>query len=612
MKKILYFVSLCLILFPLGSCSRFLEEVSPTSLSEATVYNTPEALESQIFGVYQSLNQNRLWLGSQYEFLQCGSGLITWKSQRTTNEYVDQLRFTKYSTTTECNANLFSQVYTGVNRCNRLIDNLPASPVEEAYKVEIEAEARLVRAIMYFLAVRLWGDVPLIVHSPQNLSEVHSPRTAWYKVYMQVLEDLEFAQEHMRDKARQEAVNPGKGRPFNMAATALKSSVYLTIGSLLSSPDDNFWDSSKDATLIAEGKDPRTPDFSPCGIKTAKDAFQLAYDTAKEVMDSGAYSLVGNYFKLFTWTDPEDFALPERILTIQSTDKAGTSFAAVRTLPQNPPYTSNYNTTNNNWGRVRPDRFLINEIIRRTGGVMGTGDYDSEIYVSTEDPRFDASFLHQFTNLKNTVLSCYPHASIMSTNNSTYLPYFRKYSDPSFDVTNGRADCYMLRYAEIYLIRAEAAAMLSDGPGDMLWDEAFDLIEILHARARASFDPRTETAPRSVTFPRWDPDSFTSKEELRDAIVWERLIELTGECHEWFDTHRYGATWLRDNIALPKNAFTELECNEDFYMYAVQMLRPHPETVQDIRKGLLCAFPEPEIRQNTSLTAADQNDFYWQ
>ena len=43
MKKILYFVSLCLIMFPLGSCSRFLEEVSPTSLSEATVYNTPEA-----------------------------------------------------------------------------------------------------------------------------------------------------------------------------------------------------------------------------------------------------------------------------------------------------------------------------------------------------------------------------------------------------------------------------------------------------------------------------------------------------------------------------------------------------------------------------------------
>ena len=597
----------------LPCCSGFLDEETKTALSEATVYSTEEALESQLFGVYQGMNQNRLWLGTQHEYLHPASGLLVWKGQRTDAERLDQIKFGKYSTTGDGNSTLFTQLYVGINRCNRLLDNLPDSPVDEAYKTEVEAECKFVRALFYFMAVRLWGDVPLITHSPKNLSEVHNPRTAWYKVYAQILDDLTFAEEHMRDKSRQESVNPGKGRPFNMAATAIKSSVYLTIGSMLSSPDDNFWDSSRDQARLAAGRDPRTPDFSACGIRSAADAFTLAYDCAGAVMESGAYSLVDNYFKLFTWKDPEDFFLPERIVTVQSTNNSGACYIANRSLPQNPPHTSNYTSVNANWGRVRPDRFFINEFIRRTGGAMGSGDYDSDIYVSTEDPRYDATFFHSFKNLNGSQITCYPHASITTTTASTYLSYFRKYADPTYDAGNGRCDCYVMRYAEIYLIRAEAAAQLSSGVGDDYWNEAFDLIEVLHDRARKSFDTWTETEPRNTTYPKWDQADFTTKEQLRDAIVWERFIEMAYEAHEWFDTHRYGATWLKDNIAVPKNDFTELENQQFTALYIYYTLRPHPETVPEIRKGLLCAYPQIEFLQNTGLDISiDQNDFYWQ
>ena len=613
MRRIIILFACCLVGVWTSSCSKFLEEKSTTYYDEETVFSTPEALESQLFGVYQGMNQSRLWLGSQYEFLQAGSGLIIWKGQRMTDDWLDQLKFGKYSSTNECNANLFAQLYTGINRCNRLIENLPDSPVEQAYKTEVEAEARLVRAVFYFFAVRLWGDVPLILESPQDFSRMHNPRTAWYKVYAQVLEDLSFAEENMRNKARQEAVNPGKGRPFNMAATAIKASVYLTIGSLLSSPDDNFWDSSRDAERVSAGKDPRTPDFSACGIKNAADAFQFAYDSAKAVMDSGAYSLVPNYFKLFTWKDDEDFFLPERILMVQSTNTAGSSTAAVRTLPEWPPYTSNVDTKNNNWGRVRPDRFLINEFLRRTGGKLGTGEVDCNIYISTEDPRFDATFFYRFDKNNGSGMTVtYPRSAIQSTSAAAAFPYFRKYADPTYDVTYGRADCYVMRYAEIYLIRAEAAAQLSTGVGDPYWNEAFDLVEVLHARARQSYDIWKTSTPGSPAYPHWDREDFSSKEQLRDEIVWERIIEMAGECHEWFDTHRYGATWLRDNIAVPKNDFLSLECNQMTAEYIYFTTRPHPEAVSDIRKGLLCAFPEAEILQNNAIDASDQNDFFWQ
>ena len=613
MKRIMILLACCLAGVWTSSCSKYLQETSTTYYDEETVFSTPEALESQLFGVYLGMNQSRLWLGTQHEFLQAGSGLIIWKGQRMTDDWLDQLKFGKYSTTGECNAYLFSQIYTAINRCNRLIDNLPGCPVEQAYKTEVEAEARFVRAIFYFLAVRLWSDVPLILTSPRNFSQMHNPRIAWYKVYAQILDDLTFAEKNMRSKERQEAVNPGKGRPFNTAATAIKASVYLTIGSLLSSPDDNFWDPSRDAERVSAGKDPRTPDFTACGIRNATDAFQLAYDTAKAVMESGAYSLVPNYFKLFTWKDDEDFFLPEGILVVQSSNTAGGSNAAARTLPEWPPYTANVATKNNNWGRVRPDRFYINEFLRRTGGVKGTGEVDSAIYISTEDPRFDATFFYRFNKNDGSGMTVtYPRSAIQSTSTAAAFPYFRKYADPTYDVTPGRAGCYVMRYAEIYLIRAEAAAQLSTGVGDSYWNEAFDLVETLHARARQSFDTWKTSTPGKPAYPHWDQEDFSTKEQLRDAIVWERFIEMAGECHEWFDTHRYGATWLRDNIAVPKNDFLSLECNQITAEYIYFTTRPHPEEVSDIRKGLLCAFPEAEMLQNNAIEASDQNDFYWQ
>ena len=146
-----------------------------------------------------------------------------------------------------------------------------------------------------------------------------------------------------------------------------------------------------------------------------------------------------------------------------------------------------------------------------------------------------------------------------------------------------------------------------------MWNKALADIEVLHDRARKSYDPRTETGPRNSAYPSWASVTFADKDELVNAIVWERFIELNFEGHEWFDTHRFGATWLRDNIAVPKNDFSELPSQIEVYKYIYKKARPHPEGIQDIRKGLLNAYPENELRINTSLDAInDQNDFFWQ
>lgn len=617
MKNIIKIFAICLAGgVILSSCKGFLDENPTTSLSETTVYTTEAALEAQVIGCYNALHASALWKGMMAEFWHTASGLMIWKGQRTTDEWLDGMYLTKYSTSNSGNKSIWTQLWTAVNRCNRLLDNLPASPVDEAYKTQIEAEVRFIRAWVYFNAVRIWGDVPLLKSSPKSLSDVNTPRTAWYKIYAFIMDDLDFAEENMRTYNEQETINFEQNRVCKDAATALKASVYITLGTLLAHPDDNFWDSSKDAALIAEGKDPRTPDFTSLGIESAEDAFKLAYDTAEAVTKCGTYSLCADYSQLFRWTEHEDFFLPEAIFQLPSTDKAGTNYNSVRMLPNYPPGT-NCQTNNSNWGRVRPSRFAIQHFLMRTGGALYDGELEAGQghYVSTPDPRFDASFIYSYIPSNSTSTSktlTYPYVSRIESSSASYAtPFFKKYLDPKYDASNGNAGMYLIRLAEMYLIMAEAAANLSQAENDDWWGKALANVNVLRERARASGKGST-SGPYN-----WDEYTFSNKDELIEGIFWERWIEMSSEGHEWFDTHRMGAKWLSDYIAKPANAFyIDNEFQHTYIFYTVQSSESSGRVYEAdptlLRKSLLNAYPEPELRLNTALTSADQNDFFWQ
>ena len=130
-------------------------------------------------------------------------------------------------------------------------------------------------------------------------------------------------------------------------------------------------------------------------------------------------------------------------------------------------------------------------------------------------------------------------------------------------------------------------------------------------RARRSVIAGQASAPAD-----WQSSDFADPQALVNAVMWERVIELTGEGHEWFDTHRRGAAWLRDNIAIPANAFY-MGHLPDFTAYlnarypgAIDKGAVFPEVISDLRKGLLCAYPESELRLNVAENR--QNDFFWQ
>ena len=570
-----------------------------------------------MIGCYANTRSGNLWTGSLFEYLGNSSGLIHWQFMRTARDWAQSLDLTYYSDLS-INSNSYAAVYKAVNSCNKFIEGVTSSPVDdETFKREEIAEARLLRALLYFTAVRMWGDVPLLTHSTQTVDEMHVPRTSYLEVYRMILEDLKVAECDMRDYDRVVELTGYTGRMDRWAATALKAKVYVQIGSILGYPDYHPFTSD--------------PDFTACGIPDARTAWQLALETCERIMLEGPYELESDYRRLFRWTDPEDFRSRERIITLQTTEN-GTKESTViasRTIPQYFVGTSHYTGSSSNSGRIRPSRFLFQKWAKTYGGELDDAskrqDRLPDVYINCKDPRFDATYIYMQMETYNgsatqtRIQNIYPsdrtlnRQTLADSKSVNCMPYFRKYVDPKYSGGRGNADFYLLRYADIYLMAAEAAAELSVGPGDLYWQKAFDYIEVIHRRARQSVIPEAEQ-------PRWESDRFQAepdpKQALIDALMFERFYELHGEGHEWFDIRRKGADFLIRNLTHPLNEFNQQPSQQPAsdemvgFWQVSYLSHIYPETPDEIRRRLLCAFPADEIRVNQSISEADQNPYY--
>ena len=590
------------------SCADFLKENPTTSPTPEVAYSTQVGLEACLRGSLNTVSSSGMYLHSMMRFIMPGSCLIANPSGNpgaslTDVSYQYPLKYTQGSQVTY-NNDCYYKHYQTINNCNEILARLKDSPVDEAYKVEIAAEARFYRAVFYFALVRFYGDVPIRTEL-STMETVDLPREPYYKVYEQILDDLIYAEENMRSEERVQEVTPGEGRPQKWAATAFKAAVFLQIACILEHQDDNFFDISKEG---------RAPDFSALSrlqlkIETAQDAYELAYDTAVNVIENSGYELCPDYSQLFRWTNPEDWQLKERIFTLQVSSGCGYGQLAHITLPQYVVGSSNYTLENSAAGRVRPTRFTFQKWCEAYPGAKGTGSNNSNIYVSSSDPRMDASLFYgsyqaQYNHEESTV-KIYPHNSrILVDKRATFLPFFKKYLDPKYNASAnpGNWDYYYMRFAEVYLIAAEAAAGLCLTPDDTWGKKAYMYVGYLHARARGELAGKTD-----VDMPRWDEGRFSTREELIEGIFWERIFEMHGEGHEWWDTHRRGVRWFRETIINPFNSHLEEKEQEVMRSwYGSDFL--YDIDASTIRHGLLLEFPYEEVMYNSAILTTD-NDF---
>ena len=114
---------------------------------------------------------------------------------------------------------------------------------------------------------------------------------------------------------------------------------------------------------------------------------------------------------------------------------------------------------------------------------------------------------------------------------------------------------------------------------------------------------------------------MSPRDSLIHAVVWEREFELSGEGHEFFDTHRHGATFLLQHVAIPMNSFLMRAEQQDYFNADGKNTsgihtfyykgRLYPDNASDLRRSMICSFPKHEIQYNRAISENDKNDFSW-
>lgn len=369
----------------------------------------------------------------------------------------------------------WNSLYTVIAQANALMNNLPTAVPASVPKAAVNnalGEARLMRAAAYFYLVRLFGNVPIITDPTQDVSDFQTiPTNPVTDVYKFIVLDLQFAEANC---------TPGvasTGHVSSASASGLLAKVYLY-----------------------------------------EQDYANAKTEAEKVINSGEFALMGldfsgSYAGLFEYAGNNN---KESMIALQWTSNGGYGFGNQIQSVIADGENGNYLTgTGDGYGELGPswdlqDAFTADgDSIRRHGCIMLGGDYYSELHKAqggyTVPLQVDEQGVHAAMKkyVVGTPADNNGNSAAQATSNNTYI----------------------LRYADIYLIEAEAimglASGVTPGTGIPLSTTSSDATALKYLnliRQRAGLNPWT---------------GFTYKQ-----LLGERRLEFAIEADYWYDLQR--------------------------------------------------------------------------
>jgi hypothetical protein len=336
-----------------------------------------------------------------------------------------------------------------------VLEKVPAIVMDDKLKARILGEARFIRAWNFYKLVVLFGGVPLADHVLAP-SEYNLPRADASKVWDLIESDLVIA---ARDTwKRSEYPLSDLGRITKGAAQALLVKTYV-------------W----------------------------RQKWSDAKSTAEAIVNSNEYQLVPNYADIFPVYGENN---SESIFEIQFMNASG-----------------------GNWGKNNANEGSFTNVFQRARGQFAgygfnipTQDFVDEFFKEGfEDPRLKSTVFRV-----GDAMGDRGTFTVDATGGSPYIYYPKKYfSNKSEDAPfgdpnpNGGSNDRVIRYADVLLMHAEAAAHTGD--------ETAAKVSLNQVRARVGI-----------------PDITATGQALQDAIFRERRLELGLEAHRFFDLVRTG------------------------------------------------------------------------
>lgn len=223
-----------------SSCNKeFLSAIPELDLSDATVFNTPARVLSQVNGLYGSAKSGSLF-GGRYLIYNDIRG-EEWVN-RTTNSVTG---FSTYQGNQDPSdsylASFWIQGYLTINRANLFIEGLAANPtaVSPVLAANYRGEAKFLRALTYFSLVQFFAKpyildkgasagLPLRLKGETSSAGNDLARSSVAQVYAQVLKDLNEAEAELPDTYATALLNTT--RAHKNTAIALKTRVLLAMG----------------------------------------------------------------------------------------------------------------------------------------------------------------------------------------------------------------------------------------------------------------------------------------------------------------------------------------------------------------------------------------------
>lgn len=463
--------------------------------------------------------------------------------------------------------------YTQIRKTNILLSEIDGGILPEDKKNLAKAQARFIRAFHYFKAVVYHGGVP-IIKEPQLLSEdLMVPRNSTAECFDFIIGELDAAIAGLPDKSR----GADYGRIDKAAAMSFKGRVLLYKAS---------------------------PQFNPSNPygNTYWDAAYAANKQAMDFLNANGYGLYPTYEGIFMNKHHE-----ENVMIVaykaNTAKQNGRQEHCVRPLTQSKDCT----------GGDNPIWKLVESYPMKDGKMPGQSayTYNMQTFWLNRDPRFDATIAYngslfplgvsadrkQYTDIQiGGIVDGFGPGQGFSRSGF----YTRKGIDnslPQAQVGLNEVDWIEIRVAEVMLNLAEAANET---------DRAVEAIEILKAiRHRAGIEPGGDNM--------YGLDAGMTRDQLRDAIMHERYIELTFEGKRFWDlrrtrrlnelngTRKYGLlAELKpglDPSGKPVNFFN----SNDFNYTVLELITNGPKEMATPDSYYFFPLLQDELQKNTNL-----------
>ena len=222
--KTIFAAGVMALLLASGCKKDFLDRAPISQMNGNNFYKTADDMKNALSSVYSGLQTAGLYYSSMHVIGDMRSDNTEITNPNAGSDLVAIDNFQNLPTTS-ISSTTWAGHYQAIQSANIVLEKIEAVNMDAGLKARYAAEAKFLRALMYFNLVRIFGDVPLVVKMINNPQEGYSyGRNPSAEVYTQIITDLTEA----------EAVLPHEftgadiGRATKGAAAALLGKVYLT------------------------------------------------------------------------------------------------------------------------------------------------------------------------------------------------------------------------------------------------------------------------------------------------------------------------------------------------------------------------------------------------